>query len=77
MAKCEERKSLPTVSKLLPQNCVFYRTEIRGTVLKQPIKIEYLIKQKPRGAHALQVKRIAQKGRIEEVGNFYSVFLLV
>ena len=53
MAKCEEIKSLPTVSKFLPQNCVFYGTEIRGTVLKQPIRIEYLIKQKPRGALAL------------------------
>ena len=61
MAKCEERKNLPTVPKLSPQNCVFYRTEIRGTVLKQPIIIEYLIKQKPRGALALQVNRIAEK----------------
>ena len=43
---------VPTVSKFSPQNCVFYQTEIRGTVLKQPIRIEYLIKQKPRGALA-------------------------
>ena len=58
MAKYEERKTLPTVSKFLPQNYVFYRTEIHGTVLKQPIRIEYLIKQKPRGALALQVNRL-------------------
>ena len=44
MAKCEQRKSLPTLSKFSLQNCVFYRTEIHGTVLKQPIRIEYLIK---------------------------------
>ena len=51
MAKCKEKKSLPTVSKFSPQNCVFYQTEIHETVLKQPIRIEYLIKQKPRGAY--------------------------
>ena len=45
--------------KNFPQNCVFYRMEIHRTVLKQPIRIEYLIKQKPRGALALQVNRIA------------------
>ena len=50
MAKCEERKSLLTKFSL--QNCVFYRTEIHWNVLKQPIRIEYLIKQKPRGALA-------------------------
>ena len=55
MAKCEEgkRKSLATMSNFFPQNCVFYRTEIRRTVLQQPIRIEYLIKQKPRGTLAL------------------------
>ena len=47
MAKWEERKSLPTMSNFLPQNCVFYRIEIRRTVLKEPIRIEYLIKPKP------------------------------
>ena len=61
MAKCEEIKSLPTMSKLLPQNCVFYRIEIRRTVLKQPIRIEQLIKQKPRGALTLQVNRITDR----------------
>ena len=43
-----------------PLNCVFYGMEIRRTLLKQPIRIEYLIKMKPRGALALQVNRIAQ-----------------
>ena len=43
--KCKEGKTILTVSKFLPQNCVFYRTEIQGTVWKQPIRIEYLIKQ--------------------------------
>ena len=28
------------------QKCVFYRTEIHGTVLKQSFRIEYLVKQK-------------------------------
>ena len=55
LAKCEERKSLPTMSIFFPQVCAFYRIEFRSTVLKQPIGIEYLIKQKPRGALALQV----------------------
>ena len=50
MATCEERKSLHTVSKFSPQNCVFYKTEIHVIVLEQPIRIEYLIKWKPRGA---------------------------
>ena len=89
-------KILPTVSKFLLQNCIFYRTKIhrtRGgsraatttkmerfviivnsfrvnpvkrfildvtealdpslkTALKQPIRIKYLIKQKPQGALA-------------------------
>ena len=36
----------------MKKNCVFYQTKIHGTVLKQPIRIEYLIKQKPRGALA-------------------------
>ena len=40
-------QTLPDVSKFLPQNCVSYRTKLHGTVLKQPIRIEYLIKQKP------------------------------
>ena len=52
MAKCDVRKRLPNVSDFLPQKYVFYQTEIHGTVLKQPIRIEYLIKQKPRGALA-------------------------
>ena len=43
---------VPTVSKFSPQKCVFYRTKIHGTVLKQPIRIEYLIKQKPRETRA-------------------------
>ena len=42
MAKYEERKILPNVSKFSSQNYVFYLTEIHGTVLKQPITIEYL-----------------------------------
>ena len=49
MAISEERKSLPTASKMSLESCVFYQTEIHGTVLKQPIRIEYLIKQKLRG----------------------------
>ena len=32
MAKCKERKSLCTMLKFSPQNCVFYQTEIHGTV---------------------------------------------
>ena len=38
--------------KISHQNCVFYQREIHGTVLKQPIRLEYLIKQKRRGALA-------------------------
>ena len=58
IAKCEERQSLPTMSKFSPQNCVFHQMKIRRTVLKQPIRIEYLNKQRPRGSLALQVNRI-------------------
>ena len=57
MAKCEERKSLPTISKSLAQNCVLYRTEIYETMLKQPIRIEYLIKHEPRGTLAGRQER--------------------
>ena len=46
--------------KFSPQNCVFYRMVIQ-TVLKQPMTIEYLIKQKPGGALALQVNRISDR----------------
>ena len=45
MVKCEQK-----IVYLPCQNCVFYRTEIHGTVLKQPIRVEYLIKQKPQAA---------------------------
>ena len=31
----------------MKKNCVFYRTKIHRTVLKQPIRIEYLIEQRP------------------------------
>ena len=55
MEKCEERKSLATVSIVSPQKCVFYRTKIHRTVSKQPIRVENLIKQKPRDAFAFQV----------------------
>ena len=48
---------------------LFYQTKIYGTVLKQPIRTEYLIKQKPRVALAKK-----QKGRIEEVGSSDLVF---
>ena len=58
MAKCKERKGLPIVSKFLPKNSVVYKTEIHGTVLEQPIRIEYIIKQKPRGALAGKQDRI-------------------
>ena len=56
--------------KFSPENGVFWRTKINGTVLKQPIRIEYLIKLKPRGALAEK-----QKDRIEEVGSTHLVFL--
>ena len=61
MANCKERKNLPTMSIFFRQNCVFYRMEIPRIVLKQPIRIECLIKQKPRGALALQVNRITDR----------------
>ena len=64
MAKWEERKRLPTTwpcQIFSSQNCVFYQMEIRRTVLKQPIRIRYLIKQKPGGTLALQVNRITDR----------------
>ena len=78
LTKCEETKSLPTMSKFSPQNCAFYLIEIRRTVLKQPIRIEYLIKQKPRGALTLLVNRIAdrKKSLTEEVDTFHSFFII-
>ena len=50
--KVRRKKRLSTVSTFSPQNSVFYRIEIHGTVLKQPIQIEHLVKQKLRGALA-------------------------
>ena len=44
-------------------------------MLKQPIRIEYLFKQKPRGALALQIE---EKGLLEEVSSFqYFFYMLV
>ena len=57
MAKCKERKNLPTVSTFSPQKHIFYQIELRRTVLKQPIRIEYLIKQKPMILAALAGKQ--------------------
>ena len=57
--------------------CTF-RIEIRRTVLKQPIRIEYLIKQKLRGAFALQINigpLAEEKGLTAEVGSCQSFFL--
>ena len=77
-AKCEERKSLPTMSNFYPQNCVFYQIKIRRTVLKQPIRIEYLIKQKPRGALALQVNRIADRQKLDwQLASFRQTLIFV
>ena len=53
--KVRGKKKFTLMSKFSPQNCVFYRMEIRRAMLKQPIRTEYLIKQKPRGALAQQV----------------------
>ena len=60
-------RKLDTGWKVSPQTCVFYRTKIHGTVLKESIRIEYLIKQKSRGGLAekqvpteqLQNRRVA------------------
>ena len=49
MAKWE---SLPNVSKFFASKLCVYQTEIHRTMLRQPIRIEYLIKHKPRGALA-------------------------
>ena len=77
-AKYKERKSLVTMSKFSPQNCVFYWTEFRRTVLKQPIRIEYLIKQKPRGALALQVNRIAGRQKLDwQLASFRQTLIFV
>ena len=76
--KYKERKSLVTMSKFSPQNCVFYWTEFRRTVLKQPIRIEYLIKQKPRGALALQVNRIADRQKLDwQLASFRQTLIFV
>ena len=53
------------MSKFSLQNYLFYQIEILGTVLKQPIRIQYLIKEKPRGALALQVNRITE-GKVSQ-----------
>ena len=75
MEKFEEKKRLPTMSNFSPQNYVFYGIEIRRTVLKQPVRIECLVKQKPRDALTFQVSRIAYRKKvlIEEVGSCYSL----
>ena len=73
MAKsASKEKSSPTMSNFFLQNCIFYRIEIRRAVLKQPIRIEYLIKQKPRGVLALQINigsLAEEKGIVEELGS--------
>ena len=48
----KEKVYLLSLSKFSQQNCVFYRTEIHRTVMKQPIRTDNLIKQKPRAAVA-------------------------
>ena len=53
--------------KKTPQNCVFYQTKIHGTALKQPIRIEYLIKQKPRGALAVKQVPAEQDQSINQI----------
>ena len=67
-ATCEERKFAYHV-KTFAANCVIYRTQIQGTVLKQPIRIEYLIKQKSRGA--LAEKQVL----LGAVGSYHIIFL--
>ena len=61
MEKCEERKSLPIY-------CVFYSTEIHETVLKQPIRTEYLIKQKPWGTLGLVIFPMSGNNTFEKSG---------
>ena len=46
------------VSKISPQNCVFYE----NFLLKQPIRTEYLIKQKPQDALVGKQERM-KRGR--------------
>ena len=60
MAKCDQRKSLPIVSKFLPQDCVFYRREIHELNKNYEAR--------------LQEKKNTRKGDIEEVGSCHSVF---
>ena len=67
-ASCEERKFAYHV-KTFAAYCVIYRTQIQGTVLKQPIRIEYLIKQKSRGA--LAEKQVL----LGAVGSYHIIFL--
>ena len=66
-----------TVKCLLSQKfrrkTMYFRTEIHGTVLKQLIRIGYLIKQKPRGT--LAEKQVLTEELLQEVGSSHLVFL--
>ena len=74
----EKKKFAYHVKDFFLQNCAFYRMEIRRTVLKQPIRIEYLIKQKPRGALALQVNRIADRQKLDwQLASFRQTLIFV
>ena len=59
VAKFEERKSLPTCQSFRPKTMYF--TE-HNVLLKQPIRIEYLTKQKPRGLLAGK-QELMRRGR--------------
>ena len=59
--------------KIAPQIVYFTEKKFHRTVLKQRIRIKYLIKQKPRGA--LAGNRDAQEGCIEKGDSCHSVFL--
>ena len=78
IVKCEERKSLPTVSKFSPQNCVFYRIKIMRNCVKTTNQNWVPCKTETTRRAFLSVKQDRwRKGLIEEVSSCYSFFLYV
>ena len=78
MAKSERKEKVYLLCQFFSKKLYILPNRNPRTVLKEPIRTECLIKQKPRGVLALQMNigsLTEQKDLIEEVGSSQSFFL--